>query len=148
MSRIWILVAESSRAKLYKADNRKAPLTEVEALVHPAGRLHEGDLVSDRPGSDPGTPGGQGQGRHVVDNKISAKQAEDIDFARYLARHLDQGRIDGAYDELVLIAPPAFLGLLRNSINKEVMERVSEQIDKNLVQQSPEALREQISVLL
>ena len=38
MARTWVLVAESSRAKLYAADGNLAPLSELEDLVHPAGR--------------------------------------------------------------------------------------------------------------
>ena len=47
MSSIWVVVAESSRAKLYSAENRKAPLVEIGDFVHPESRLHDGDLVAD-----------------------------------------------------------------------------------------------------
>ena len=66
---------------------------------------------------------------------------EHISFAKQLAARLDSARIDGSFSRLVLAAPPAFLGLLRDNMSKEVMEMVYSQIDKNLVQQSPEALR-------
>lgn len=138
MSGTWILVAESSRAKLYRANNRRSPISEVEALVNPAGRLHEGDLVSDRPGSDGGS---MGQGRHVLDDKTSARQQEHISFAKHLAERLNAARTDGEYSRLVLAAPPAFLGLLRDNLSKEVMDMVYAQVDKNLVQQPAEALR-------
>ena len=39
MSRTWILVAESSRAKLYAANGNLAPLSELEDLVHPAEKM-------------------------------------------------------------------------------------------------------------
>jgi hypothetical protein len=35
MSQLWVLVAESSRAKLYSAENRNATLEEIGAFVHP-----------------------------------------------------------------------------------------------------------------
>jgi protein required for attachment to host cells len=138
MSGTWILVAESSRAKLYRADNRKSPISEIEALENPAGRLHEGDLVSDRPGSDGGSVG---QGRRVLDDKTTARQQEHISFAKQLAERLNAARTEGEFSRLVLAAPPAFLGLLRDSLGKEVMDMVYAQVDKNLVQQPAEALR-------
>jgi protein required for attachment to host cells len=138
MTGTWILVAESSRARLYRADNRKSPISEVEALENPSGRLHEGDLVSDRPGSDGGSVG---QGRRVLDDKTSARQHEHISFAKQLADRLNAARTDGEFSRLVLAAPPAFLGLLRDNLNKEVMDMVYAQVDKNLVQQPAEALR-------
>ena len=49
MARAWIIVAESSRAKIYSAFDPTMPLVEVDDLVHPQGRLHEGDLIADSP---------------------------------------------------------------------------------------------------
>lgn len=143
MSYAWILVAESSRAKLYSAASRKAPLVEIEDLVHPEARLHEGDLVADQSGSDGGSVG---QGRHVLDKKTSAREAEKLDFARMLAHRLEASLKKKAFKHLVLIAPPAFLGLLRDTLSEEVMERVSEQIDKHLVQASAADIREHLSL--
>jgi protein required for attachment to host cells len=144
MSRTWILVAESSRAKLYEANGNRAPLAELEDLVHPAGRMHEGDLVSDRAGNDGGSIG---QGRHVMDDRTSARERERIEFARQLAERLETACNGGAFERLVLVAPPAFLGLLRERLSKNVMERVYRQIDKNLVQQPAEIVREKLSAL-
>lgn len=139
MSKTWVLVAESSRAKLYKVNGRLAPITEIGAMVHPECRMHEGDLVADSAGSDGGSVG---QGRHIMDNKISAKDHESLEFARELACHLESARTSGDFNKLVLIAPPAFLGNLRNTLSKEVLSMVSRQVDKNLVQKSPEVLRD------
>ncbi len=139
MSHTWFLVADSSRAKLYDVEKRTAPFVEIEDFIHPEGRLHEGDLVSDRPGSDGGSVG---QGRRVFDDQTSAREQEDIRFAATLAERLEKARNDGNLQRLVLVAPPAFLGLLRDKLSKEVMSHVSKQIDKNLVQQPPEVLRD------
>jgi len=105
--------------------------------------MHEGDLVSDRAGNDGGSIG---QGRHVIDDKISAREHEKIEFARQLAERLDAGCNAGSFERLVLIAPPAFLGLLRDKLSKKVMDRVYKQIDKNLVQKPAEIVREHISM--
>jgi len=136
MSGTWVLVAESSRAKLFKAANRTT-LTELEALTHSEGRLHEGDLVSDRAGSDGGSVG---QGRHVFDDKISAKEHATNEFAKNIASRLETARNKGDFNKLVLVAPPAFLGQLRNNLSKEVMSLVSKQIDKNLVMKPAETI--------
>jgi protein required for attachment to host cells len=138
MSNTWVLVAESSRAKLYRVNGRLAPFTEIDAMVHPASRMHEGDLVSDTAGSDGGSIG---QGRHVIDNKHTAHEHESLQFAKELASRLDSGRTNGDFDKLVLVAPPEFLGHLRNNLSKEVMSMVSRQVDKNLVQKPAEVLR-------
>jgi protein required for attachment to host cells len=141
MPNTLVLVAESSRAKLYTVENRRAPFMEVDAMVHPESRAHEGDLVSDSAGSDGGS---NGQGRHIIDSKHSAKDNEALIFARDIASRLDSGRNKGEYDRVVLVAPPAFLGVLRDNLSKEVLGMVSCQVDKNLVQKPAEVLREYI----
>jgi protein required for attachment to host cells len=141
MQNTLFLVAESSRAKFYTVENRRAPFMEVDAMVHPESRAHEGDLVSDRNGSDGGT---MGQGRHVIDNKHTAKDNEAMIFARDLASRLESGRNKGEFGRLVLVAPPAFLGVLRENLSKEVLGMVTCQVDKNLVQKPAEVLREYI----
>lgn len=139
MAITWVLVAESSRAKLYTTKNRTAPITEIEALAHPEGRLHEGDLVSDSAGSDGGSVG---QGLHILNDKTSAKEQQACGFAKTLASRLDSARNKGEFSKLVLVAPPSFLGLLRDNLSKEVMAMVSIQVDKNLVQKPAESVRE------
>ena len=54
MSNICVVVADSGRARVFTADSPAGPLNEIETLNNPEGRLHEGDLVSDRGGRDNG----------------------------------------------------------------------------------------------
>jgi protein required for attachment to host cells len=138
---IWILVAESSRAKLFSAANSKSPINEIEDIAHPEGRMHEGDLVSDKPGSDGGS---MGQGRHIFDDKVSAREQEVKRFAKSLATRLESARNDGSFQKLVLIAPAAFLGALRSELGKDVMNLVSREVDKNLIQQPTENFRQYV----
>ena len=137
----WILVAESSRAKLFSRVSLSEPITELEAFSHPECRLPERDLVSDNDGFDGGSVG---QSHHVMQKKISAKDAEADKFARTLAEHLDDGRVHGKFDHLILMAPPNFLGRLRNCFDKELTSMVSKEIDKNLVQQPVDVIHQYI----
>lgn len=141
LARLWIVVAESSRAKVYSAQNWLTPISEIEDMVHPEGRMHEGDLVSDAPGSDGGT---MGQGRRILDDKTTARAQENAEFANAIAHRLAQGQNERAFDELVLVAPPAFLGLLRNKLSKTLAESVALEIDKNLVKQPAAVIAEHV----
>jgi protein required for attachment to host cells len=143
MATTWIVVAESSRARFYSAESRKSDFTELEDLVHPESRLHNGDLVSDEPGSDRGSPG---EGRHVVDDESNPKKLEISHFAHEIAKRLEAGYNDRVFGNLILIAPPAFLGVLRDELSKAVRRLVSEEVDKNLVHESVDVIRDHISV--
>lgn len=140
MPRTWVLVANSSQAKIYAGKGEKGgEIAEIKHFDYPNGRLHEGDLVSDSAGSDGGSTG---QGRHVLDDETTARQQEAITFAKELANHLDEDRKKDNYISLVLIAPPAFLGLLRKNLNADIMKMVFQQIDKNLINKSAKEIRE------
>ncbi|RRQ22894.1 host attachment protein [Thiohalobacter thiocyanaticus] len=145
MSRTWVIVAESSRAKIYEAETAAADLVEREDMVHPEGRLHERDLVSDRPGHDSGEAG---SGPHVLDEHTPAHIEEMHRFAREIAGRLEQGLNDKAYDRLVLVAPPKFLGALRDALPQGVAGLVAETLHKDLVQHSTEEVRQQVQTLL
>ena len=144
MSKTFILVAESSRAKLYVAVSATAALTELEDFIHPEGRMHEGDLVSDKPGSDGGAVG---QSRHVIDNRTNATQAAHAAFAKTLVERLEKGRVESEFDQLVIMAPPAFLGLVRGEMSRGLIRMVVEEVNKNLVLRSPDEVRMHSSVL-
>jgi protein required for attachment to host cells len=144
MSKTFILVAEGSRAKLYAATSPTAALTELEDFILPEGRMHEGDLVSDQPGSDGGAIG---QGRHVIDKRTRATDVAHAAFAKSLVERLERGRNTSEFDQLVMIAPPAFLGLLRSELSPGLSRMVAEEIDKNLVLLSPDEVRMHTSVL-
>ncbi len=144
MTRILVLVAESSRARVYLADTPSSPLNELQDLVNPEGRLHEGDLVADSPGSD---GGGAGQGRHVMNSRSSAHEAAQANFARQLVDELEQKRNAQAFDQLVVVAPPAFLGELRSSMPKALSGMVTEEVGKNLVEHSTAEVRDHLRTL-
>jgi protein required for attachment to host cells len=50
MATKWVVVAESSRARIFAFLQAGLAMEELEGLTHPASRAHERDLISDRPG--------------------------------------------------------------------------------------------------
>jgi protein required for attachment to host cells len=134
----WILVADSSRARILAAEQRTSPLVELQALVRPEARLHVTELVSDSPGQafDSGA-----QGRHGMAPKHDMQEQEAIRFARELSDHLAAAHNRGAFGKLYLIAPPAFLGLLREHIQAPLHALVAGEINKNLANHRLEEIR-------
>jgi len=53
-------------------------------------------------------------------------------FAREVGRYLDRARLDHRFDQLVLVAPPKFLGVLRKELDKEVEKLVADELPKDL----------------
>ena len=123
----WILLCDSSRARLFTS-NAHGAFIELRAFAHPGSRAHVQDMVSDRPGrrSD-GSPGH----RSGVSPELEPKEVEAMKFACGLATELKRGLDRHAYDELVLAAPPHFLGLMRQCLDAQVASRVAATFDKD-----------------
>ncbi|RKZ78862.1 MAG: host attachment protein, partial [Gammaproteobacteria bacterium] len=60
MKSIMVVVADSSRARIFTTDSPSSPLNEIETMAHPEGRMHEQNMVSDLPGKDFGQGAGAG----------------------------------------------------------------------------------------
>lgn len=138
MPKTWILVSDSSKARLFSTDTPTGALTERESFEHPAGHVHARDLTSDLPGRSFDSAG---QGRHIMESEVGPKAHEARLFAKQLAERLEAGRARGETNRLILVAPPDFLGLLRDALSAEARKMVELAIDKHLVKLTPAEIR-------
>ena len=65
-----------------------------------------------------------------------------------MADHLESARTEGRFQRLFVVAPPAFLGLLRDHFSHALGTLVTGEVNKNLVQLAPDELRHQLPVRL
>lgn len=145
MTLMMIVVADSSRARIFTVDSDRSPLNEIEIMEHPEGRMHEQNMVSDMPGKDTGKGGG---GDHAFQEKVEPKKEEMIEFAKRVTDYLDDARKANDLNKLILVAAPAFLGELRNHLSKETSEKIIYELDKNLAQHDVEDIRKHLSKFL
>jgi protein required for attachment to host cells len=127
MSVTWIMVANASQAKLFANLGPKKGLRLVKELEHPESREKTSNLVSDRPGSHPGPGSGFGSFAQATD----PKEHEAERFAQELSRELEDGRVNNAYERLIVVASAHFMGLLNNRLSPHVRSKVSESIEKD-----------------
>jgi protein required for attachment to host cells len=140
MNKLWIVTAESSRARIFSAPSLQGALTELEGLTHPEGRMHARDLVSEQAGRTNDSFGI----RHNFGTDYDPKEHEAQHFAKEIATRLEEARVAGKFEELVLVAPPEFLGQLRAALSEVTRHKVVKSIHKNLVQADPEAIRKHL----
>ena len=131
------MAADSGRARIFTAATPTAALDEKEVMLNPEARNPERDLTTDAPGRAHKPD----QQRAGMGSSVDPKEHEAMMFAKQLARRLYDGRTHGEYDRLVLIAAPAFLGMLRENLDKHVLEQVSLSMDKDFSQMRADELR-------
>jgi protein required for attachment to host cells len=130
MSRLRIVVADRAEAVFYDATSLRTRPKEVARISDPDARLHDRDLVSDRPGRSYESYGGA---RHAIERENDPRHREAVRFARRIARRLDEARRKDEFEQLVVVAGPPFLGLLREEFSRPTKARVVQEIRKDLV---------------
>lgn len=126
MAITWILVANASLAKLYANLGPNKGLTLVKELIHPESRQKNGDLVSDRAGAMAGNGGGGSMQPQTLPKQHEAKV-----FAQEIAQTLYDGRTANAFKRAILIAPPAFMGLLNAVLDGPTAQMVTDRFEKD-----------------
>ena len=138
MSKIRIVVADLAEAIFYDAASLQSRPKEIGRISDPAAHLHERDLVSDRPGRGHASVGGA---RHAMDLEDDPRRRGAVRFAKRIARRLDEARRKGEFEELVVVAGPPFLGVMRGELSRPTRQRVVHEIPKDLVHGPVESLR-------
>lgn len=137
----WVLVADNSRARLFSAEKPASPLVEFRDFTSPEGRLHEGDLVTDKRGRDQNPASGV---LHGLDPATTRKQDTADRFALQVCEELEMARSRAELTKLYIVAAPAFLGLLRRNQPPKLRQTIAGEIDKNLTTQDPKMIRKHL----
>ncbi len=137
MNRKYVLVINQVAARLFSSERNNASLASVWEVSHPDGRLKDSELNSDGPGkmNDAGGPH-----KSALEPNVSAKDTETQRFIKQIVISLKQLTVEGPV-ELVVIAGPKMLGMLRPELSKVSAIAVSNEIGKDL----PNATSQEIS---
>lgn len=128
MRTTWILVASSSKARIFQAAKTTEDMKLVCELEHPESREKAVNLVSDVPGryrkssSSPFS---------LYEEPTNPKELEAERFAHQLAHELNEGRNLNKYRDLIIIAPSHFQGLLNKIFNVHVKHLITRTLHKD-----------------
>lgn len=127
--RIWIVVADGSRAHILENRGRGTGAHRIEgrSYAHASDPSH--DLGRDRP---PRAHDSSSPSRHAIEPKTDLHERQKLDFARVLAAEIADAHAASSFDHLVLVAPHPFLGALREALPKPVASVVKAEIAKDL----------------
>ncbi len=129
----WLLIADASSARLFAVHKAKILNKDVNDLEllgefsHPESRLKNQDLASDKQGEF---------GSSTFAEATSPKEREAAVFAHELLAKLDSGRVNNQCKEIIIFAPPAFMGLLNKYMKADTRRLVSLEIEKDYSKQS------------
>lgn len=140
MKLTWILVADSTRARIFTADTPSSPLEEIEDIAHTEGRLHDRQITSDLSGGIKSS----GAGGHSFELPTDPKKHEIDNFAHHIAQHLEDAHNTHRFEQLIIVAGPTFLGMLRNNLSEHLKPLVRLELDKELTAFSAADIRQHL----
>lgn len=125
---IWATVIDSTCCRIFELNNIKH-ISLVKELNHPENRRRDAEITSDKPGRYQAGNAGHG----AYSQETDPKEILLDNFSREIANELDSGRVQHAYQRLIIIAPPHMSGLLSKHLNKHVDQLVSHRITKDVM---------------
>lgn len=146
--RVRIVVADQAEARFYDAEPPDRVLHPAGGLSEPRARLHDRDLVSDRPGRrfERAPPAGGRRGavaHHGTEGEGERRPRRHVAvlFARRIAEALALEQRRGRIDRIVLMAEPKFLGMIRRALPPGLESSVAAEVPKDLVHQAEAVVR-------
>ena len=131
----YVLVADGGMARLLRirGNQGKQTLGEVAALERPSAHSPARDLVTDRTGR---VFDSMGRTRHGAESDYDPHAVEVDRFAKRISRRVDTERRAERINELIVIAEPRFLGVLRQQWSGPTRQVVKREVAKDLVRAS------------
>lgn len=140
MSETWIVVADASQARVFDPDGPNGKWVVVQQFSHLESREQGQDLRGNRPD----------QIQHAEEKDIRGPQperffdVEDDRFAKEICEALTRSVSANAFRNLVLVAPPRFLGRLRQHLTPAIRPRVRAEIAKDYSSLKPHELADSV----
>jgi len=127
--KIHVLVANACEARFYETERLGSPMNLISQYTHPESREKGVDLMTDGPGHFK-TDGGA-HGAYTPDN--TPRQLEADRFAHELAQHLHKALANNAFEEVVIVAPAHFYGLINKHCDHQVRNKITHKVEKDYV---------------
>jgi len=139
-----VVVADAGRARIFTAPpGNSRYLTEVDDLQNPGSHLQDHDYLSDRQGH-----ASHGSSGHSYEPRQSHAEHSAEVFAKHLCDSLSAARYAHNVEHIYLIAPPAFLGLLRKNLDTATQRRVVLEVAADLSRHSVTDIRDALPAVL
>jgi protein required for attachment to host cells len=127
--RTWILIADGGCARVLTSTGAKHHLAVVPGLSFAADLPASREIGTDRPGRSHES---QGQARHAIEPRVDQHAELKRKFVAGVLDTLAAKHTEGAFDQLIIVAPPTVLGMIRPELKGRLREITVGEIDKDL----------------
>jgi protein required for attachment to host cells len=141
MKTIWIIVANQVEAQIYMSRRQPWDIELLETLVHEEGAAHARDLVTDVPGR---VHDRMGSARHGMEPSTGVKEESLRKFVKEMTGLLEKAHLNNRFDQLVILAAPTVLGVIRKNLTDGLTRAVVKEIPKDVIGQGMDNIQTQL----
>jgi protein required for attachment to host cells len=128
-TRTWILIADGGCARVLTSTGADHHLTEVPGLSFDADLPANHELGPDRPGRSHES---HGTARHAIEPRVDQHTQLKRKFVVDVLDALATKHTEGAFDKLIIAAPPAILGMIRPELDGRLQDVSVREVAKDL----------------
>lgn len=135
---IWIVVADTGRARFFERKQLRAKLveqSELEMIASPAA------TPRDRP---PRVHESQGDARHIMEPRRTPRMAAQLKFLDQVTTFINAAAERDAFERLILCAPPRTLGMLREKLSDPTRKRLTATINRDFMHERVDQLQQRL----
>jgi protein required for attachment to host cells len=141
MQRTWVVICDASRCRIFEVGPRRDQWRMLQSIEHPQGRAKGQELLTDKPGRNQQSRSAM---RPALEPTTQPHEVEVERFALQIAKLLEARLAENAYERLVLVAPPHFLGTLRSTLSANLAKHLALSLDKDYTSLEPAELAERV----
>ncbi|CEG60909.1 host attachment protein [Legionella micdadei] len=138
----WLLIFDSTHCRIYDYTKHKIDL--IKEIQHPENKLRDIEITSDKPGRYQV----MGQAHGTYSQQSDPKEIKIEHFSKEIADVLENNNAIHAYEKLILVAPPHIHGLLLKHLDKQITNRITHNIEKDLIHVSEDQLLSHLNEIL
>jgi protein required for attachment to host cells len=128
-TRTWILIADGGCARVLASTGAEHHLAVVPGLSFEADLPANREIGTDRPGRSHES---LGAARHAIEPHVDHHAQLKRKFVMSVLDTLAAKHTEGAFDKLIVVAPPTVLGIIRPELKGRLREITVCEIDKDL----------------
>ena len=140
-----IVVSDARHFRLFSTDDHGLSINHIagdlDSMPNPPSRDHK----SERPGRAFSSAGSR---RSSIEPKTDPHKAAEESFAKTVAEELERLMASEAYKNVVLFAPPVFLGELREQFGQHYRKLLRAEVHKDLTKSTQEEIRKHVQEAL
>lgn len=130
----WYLFANRTSATIYEGVPGRH-FSQVAQIENPSGKLSDTAMESDRPGrSFSSAPGSMI--RHGFERKVPHHEQNVLKFIEEIIQELEKAYREEKFSDLVIVAGPHFLGLIRKALPNNMKQYLKSEIPYEILEKN------------